>query len=450
MKIGKIAAIVVGVAVAASALSGCTSGSPSASGGATTVNWWTWDPNQADAYSQCIPAFDKANPGVTVKISQYNVSDYFTKLTAGFVAGSAPDAFMNSVTFLQSYASQGQLLPLDDKISQSNYDMSQFGQGVDLWKYTDGKQYGLPMDWAAAALYFNEDMVKAAGYTDDDIKNMTWDPATGGTFLQIVKHLTVDNNGVRGDQPGFDKNNVKTYGIGTLEGDQSFGDSTWGPLVASTGTAITNAANWPTQFNYADPKVVATMDFVKMLSDDGYAPGMKQFTTGGSDQLATGSVAIVPDGSWTATTYSKLPGVKVGTAPVAASPSGTRGLVSNINGNVIWSGTKSPDQTWAWVSYMESQECQTTAATYNGSFFPSNATSMKALVDSSTTQGVDLSVFGAYQTDGDLFPYPAYNNGTQMDSTIRPMFESFFTGQAGDEVFQQMQDTSVKIIAGGN
>src|SRR5882757_5790073 len=85
------------------AVAGC-GGASGDSGQNVTVNWWTWDPNQAVAYEQCLPAFEKANPDIKVKISQYQVSDYFTKLTAGFVSGDAPDAFMNSVTYLQSYA----------------------------------------------------------------------------------------------------------------------------------------------------------------------------------------------------------------------------------------------------------------------------------------------------------------------------------------------------------
>ena len=42
----------------------------------------------------------------------------------------------------------------------------------------------------------------------------TWNPTDGGTFEKIVAQLTVDTNGKRGDQPGFDKNHVKTYGLG--------------------------------------------------------------------------------------------------------------------------------------------------------------------------------------------------------------------------------------------
>jgi ABC-type glycerol-3-phosphate transport system substrate-binding protein len=97
-------AVVLGATLTlAAVISGCSSGSSSA-GGSKTVNWWTWDDKQAAAYQACATNFEKANPGVTVKISQYNVNDYFTKLTAGFVAGNAPDAFQNSVQFFQAYA----------------------------------------------------------------------------------------------------------------------------------------------------------------------------------------------------------------------------------------------------------------------------------------------------------------------------------------------------------
>ena len=38
----------------------------------TTVNWWTWDDKQAAAYQSCADAFHKANPDLTVKITQFD------------------------------------------------------------------------------------------------------------------------------------------------------------------------------------------------------------------------------------------------------------------------------------------------------------------------------------------------------------------------------------------
>ena len=161
----KIAAAALAAATAL-VVAGC--GSSDSGSGSNTVNWWTWDDKQAVAYGECEKAFEAANPGTDVKITRYNVDDYFTKLTAGFVAGTAPDAFQNSVQFLQAYASQHQLMPLDDLITKSSVDLKKFSVGVDTWKFTDGKQYALPLDWAASALYYNADMLAKAGVPEAD------------------------------------------------------------------------------------------------------------------------------------------------------------------------------------------------------------------------------------------------------------------------------------------
>ncbi len=428
---------------AAAACSGAASSSQN-----VTVNWWTWDPNQAAAYEQCIPAFEKANPGITVKVSQYNVSDYFTKLTAGFVAGDAPDAFMDSVTYLQSYASQGQLLPLDSYIKQDNIDMNQYSIGTAAWKYTDGKQYALPMDWATAAIYYNEADLQAAGYTAKDVANLTWNADNGGTFEQMVKHLTVDKNGVRGDQPGFDRNNIATYGIGNLElASDALGQSNWGALLETAGIDIQNKPNWPTQFNYANPELVKGVSRIRDLSNNGFSPQMNEFTTSESEQLGSGKAAMALDGTWSATSYSQLPGIKIGTAPMVAGPNGKRALITNSNGNNIWAGGKNPGQTWKWVSYQESQACQTKAATYNGSFLPSIKASTDALAQQEQAKGVDFSVFADYVKNNELFPTPDYNNGAKITDTLVPMIQSYFTNKSGDSIWTTLQQQSKTLLA---
>ena len=448
MRITRIASIAVCAAmVAATAACGGDDSSDS-NGGAVTVNWWTWDPNQAAAYEQCFPAFEKANPDIKVKISQYNVSDYFTKLTSGFLSGDAPDAFMNSVTFLDSYASQGQLMPLDKYVDRDHLDMSQYSIGTSAWKYKDGKQYALPMDWATGVLYYNQDLFTKAGYTAKDAKNLTWTADDGGTLWKAIKHLTVDDKGVRGDEPGFNPAKVKTYGIGNLEstGDP-FGQNAWGWLLPNDGVTIPNAAQWPTVFNYADPKVVKSVRLVRTLTNDGFSPKLNQFTTAGTQQLGSGSVAMLVGGTWEASTFAALPNLKVGIAPLPAGSAGKRALMTNSNGNNVWAGTKHADQTWKWVSYQESEACQTTAAQYNASFFPSNATSMDALGRQQSGKGIDFSVFTDYVKSGELVPCPVYNNGAALTNAMVPQFEAYFTNKADESIFPKMQGQSQTLLA---
>jgi multiple sugar transport system substrate-binding protein len=445
VKSRKLLSIALGVTTLAAAAACSGTG---ASGQHVTINWWTWDPNQAAAYEQCIPAFEKANPDITVKVSQYNVSDYFTKLTAGFVAGDAPDAFMNSVTYLQSYANQGQLLPLDSYIKQDNVDMSQYSIGTAAWKYTDGKQYALPMDWATAAIYYNEADLQAAGYTAQDVDDLSWNADNGGTFEQMVKHLTVDANGHRGDQPGFDPNNIATYGLSNLElASDALGQSGWGAVLETAGIDIQNKPNWPTQFNFANPELVKGVSRIRDLSNNDFSPQMNQFSTAASEQLGSGKVALAIDGTWSATAYSQLPGIKIGTAPMVAGPNGKRALITNSNGNNIWAGSKNTEQAWKWISYQESQTCQTKAATYNGSFLPSIKASTDALSQQEQTKGVDFSVFAGYVKNNELFPTPDYNNGAKITDTLVPMIQSYFTNKSGNDIWATLQQQSKTLLA---
>jgi len=124
-KLNPAKALVASLVAAALALTGCSSSSGAAAAGGSSdaidtstasgdVSYWLWDSNQQPAYQQCADAFHTANPNVTVKISQYGWDDYWTKLTTGFVAGTAPDVFTNHLSKYPEFITQGQLLALDD------------------------------------------------------------------------------------------------------------------------------------------------------------------------------------------------------------------------------------------------------------------------------------------------------------------------------------------------
>jgi ABC-type glycerol-3-phosphate transport system substrate-binding protein len=448
----KLTAVLAASAMAA-LLSAC-GGAQSDAAGQTTINWWTWDDKQAVGYQACATSFEKANPGVRVKISHYNSLDYFTKLLAGFVAGTAPDAFMDSVQYLQQYASLDQLMPLDPMMKKTHFDINKFSVGVDAWKYKDGKQYGLPLDWASAALYYNEGTLKKAGYTPAEVSDLNWNPDNGGTFGKMVAHLTVDRKGIRGDQPGFDKNHVVTYGVGPMTTKDFTGQTTWSPFVTSLGWRIGNKASWPTAFNYDDPRFVKTMNYFRALTDKGFAPKDGEFASAGNvpsgvDMISSGKIAMYPGGSWEAAQFAQIPKIKVGIAPNAAGPDGTRAMIGGSNGNTIWSGTKHPDLTWKWVSYMATAQCQTEASA-GGSFFPSIQSAMDASAKTMKKKGVDLSIFTEAQRKGQVLPYPPYGNGTAIGAVIQPMFQQFFAHSSDDEIFKQMTEETRKLLAKKN
>ena len=438
------------------ALAGCSSSSTATStsdaaatysNGSGPVQWWTWDPAQAASYQKCVGPFEAANPGVKVQISQYAFNDYWMKLTASMVAGNAPDAFQDHTGYYPAMAAQGQLLPLNGLITRDKFDMSKFSIGTEAWTYKDGKTYyGLPMDWGTQAFYYNEDMIKKAGLTDKDMQNMTWNAKDGGTFGKIVAKLTVDKNGVRGDQPGFNKNEVATYGInslGSLSGVT--GQQTWASFASTTGWTLGDKTNWPTSLDYNKPGFIDTVQYLRNLGTEGFAPKENQSTLGLPTQLGSGSVAMVLDGAFLSPTYFGLKGVSVGTGASVVGANGKRADFSNSNGNSIWKGSPRIENTWKWVSYMESTECQSIAGA-DRTFFPSIPAAMDVTAAASLKAGVDLSQFTSLAKTGQLFQAPVMDGGQAMGNTIAPFLQSYFTFAADESVFAQADKASAQVI----
>ncbi|SDE12762.1 ABC transporter substrate-binding protein [Glycomyces harbinensis] len=437
-------AAVAAVGIAAAGLTACSA--DGSDDGTVTVNWWTWDERAAAAYAECVPGFEDANPGVKVEISHYAVDDYFTKLTAGFVAGTAPDAFQNSVPLLGAYAEQGQIMPLDELIDESGYDLSVFDVGVESWQYTDGQQYGIPLDWAGAAIYFNQDMVADAGLTPEDITTMTWNPDDGGTFDDVVARLTVDASGVRGDEPGFDPENVETYGINSIASGDFNGQTTWNPFVSTLGWRLGGEdAAWPTEIPYDDPEFAQTLDYLRGLADRGLTPGFGEFTVSSAEMIGSGSVAMVQGGTWDSSSITQIPDVPVGIAPTVEGPEG-RMMISNSNANNVFVGTQHVDETWDWVTWMGTVECQTTAGA-GAVFLPSIAEALQSTVETQAAEGLDLSTFIQALEGGELYPAPPTANGQEIVDTITPLFEAYFSGERDEEVFAEMTTLTQDILA---
>lgn len=159
--------------------------------------------------------------------------------------------------------------------------------------------------------------------------------------------------------------------------------------------------------------------------------------------------ATLTGGSWYLTTFQSLEGVTVKTAPSVVGPKGTRAALSGSNADSIWVGSKVKDAAWQWVSYMGTEDCQSLAGA-DGTFFPSIKASMDASVTALAADDVDLSAFTVQLDDGTLYESPLFSGGTEVESTVGPMAESFWTGERDDDVFQEMDDASAAIFADNN
>ncbi len=142
-------------------------------------------------YKGLLQKFNASHPNIDAQFMHIPDKDYWTKLTAMFAAGKAPDLFFtNNITF-PALASKGVAQPLEPFIEKDNYDTSIFYKGIlDAFKY-NGKLMAFPRDISNMVVYYNRDLLKAAGLADPD-PNWTWDD-----FLRYAKALTKEENGKR-------------------------------------------------------------------------------------------------------------------------------------------------------------------------------------------------------------------------------------------------------------
>ncbi len=226
----------------------------------------------------------QANPNINVKITQYGWDDYWSKLTNGFVAGDAPDVFTDHLAKYPEFVSQEQLVPLDDTLTKDGFNVNQYQEGLaDLWKGPDGKRYGLPKDFDTIAIFYNKKLLADAGVKEADLQNLQWNPQDGGTYEKMIAHLTVDQSGKRGDEPGFDKSKVKVYGLGLDGGSGSgVGQTQWSMYTGSNNWQFTDKNPWGTHYNYDQPAFQDTIKWFASLIEKGYMPSVAAVTGQGS------------------------------------------------------------------------------------------------------------------------------------------------------------------------
>ncbi|PSM40804.1 ABC transporter substrate-binding protein [Streptomyces dioscori] len=418
-------------ALALSLMTGCAQGG-AAGAGSDTVTYWLWDSNQLPAYQACAKDFEKRNPGLDVKITQMGWADYWTKLTASFIAGTEPDVFTDHIQKFGQFADLNVLEPLDDLgIDESAY---QPGLAAN-WTGRNGHRYGAPKDWDTVALFYNKKLTEKAGLAAEEMGGLAWNPEDGGTFEKAIAHLTVDRNGKRGDEEGFDKNNVKVYGLATGGAGDSDGQTTWSPFAASAGWKYTDKVRWGTEYQYDSKTFQEVVDWYFGLAEKGYLAPFTDYTDGANPpnaQVASGRAATAFDGAWMISTYYGTKGLDVGTAVTPAGPTGKRATMMNGLADSITKNAHNKAGAKKWVRYLASDECQKTVGGY-GIVFPATPGGTAAAVAAYKKKDIDVSAFTgpvADKKDFTTFSFPVTDYAADVYALMRPAMQDVFANNA--------------------
>ncbi len=140
------------------------------------ITIWAWDENfNVKAANRAKIVFQKEYPDVNVNVVTMAQDEIVEKLNTGFMAESYE--YLPDIVLIEDYKIKKYLLKYPDEFTE----LSDIAVAEDFADYKtgssmiDGKLYGIPFDSGVAATFYRIDMIEQAGYTREDMENLTWD-----------------------------------------------------------------------------------------------------------------------------------------------------------------------------------------------------------------------------------------------------------------------------------
>lgn len=160
-------------------LAACSSdtkeGSKSDDSKSNAITAWAWDPKFNIAALELAKKTYTEDAEFDLNIIESAQPDIVQKLNTGLSSGTMNG--MPNIVLIEDYRAQSFLQAYPDAF----YDLSDYFNPSDFAEYKiaptsfDGKQYGLPFDTGVTGLYVRTDILEEAGYTLEDLTNISWD-----------------------------------------------------------------------------------------------------------------------------------------------------------------------------------------------------------------------------------------------------------------------------------
>lgn len=433
------AIVVVGGIGAAVAIGG--NNSPSNTVKKETVTMRLWDEQVAKSYKESFAEFHKENPNISVKVDVVPWADYFTKLRTDIAGGTIDDIFwVNSGNF-EDYAKNGNLLNITKTFGA---DVQKAWQKSAVKQYTeDGTLWGVPqLADPGIGVFYNEDLLKKAGLTAADLKDLHWDP-TGkdDTLLPVLQKLTLDANGNNAASPKFDANKIVQYGYNAANDLNAI----YINYLGSNGAALQDG----TKFVFDTPEGQQAFQYVvDLINKYHVSPSAADTNENGDfsrDQFTQGKMALFQSGSYNLANIEQ--GAKF-TWGISSLPAGPKGAISVTNGVIAAANahTSHPDavkKVLAWIGSADGSE----AIGANGSASPAVLGAQSSFQSYWQKEGVDVSPLFSVLDNGSV-QAPQGANWQAAQDAFGPVFEEIFLGRtpvdAGLKQAQEAANTAME------
>ncbi|SPM31803.1 ABC-type glycerol-3-phosphate transport system, periplasmic component, partial [Mycobacterium terramassiliense] len=414
-----VALVLVAVLLAAMAVLLDYSGEPH--GGKIVIKVRLWADQIAVAYQRSFEAFNRAHPDIEVRPNIVAYSTYFDTLRTDVAGGSVDDIFWLSNAYLAAYADSGRLLDIGKTLgpgSTADWDpavVDQFTRGGVLW--------GVPqLTDAGIALFYNADLLRAAGIDPAQLNALRWSPGGDDTLRPLLARLTVDADGNSAGTTRFDPGRVRQWGYNAANDPQGI----YLNYIGSAGGVFQRGD----EFAFDNPAAVGAFRYlVGLINSDHVAPPAAD-TNGNGDfsrnQFLAGRMALFQSGTYNLEPVARDARFRWG---VAMMPAGPVGRVSVTNGIAAAgnSATKHPDAVRRVLAWMGSREGNQYLGR-NGAAIPAVLSAQRVYFDHWAAEGVDVTPFFAVLS-GPRIPAPTGAGFPAGYTAMQSYFDEMFLGR---------------------
>jgi ABC-type glycerol-3-phosphate transport system substrate-binding protein len=277
--------------------------------GSTVINFWNGLTGpDGEGMQRLVERYTQQNADITVKMQRIPWRTFYDKFSASLVAGNPPEMAIFHSEQVIRYSSRGLLRQLDELVQGqlvpgATIPIDDMGYTLPYAQY-EGKLYSVPLDQYTWAILYNKNLVKEAGLDPDK------PPTTREEFVEWGRRMTVDNNGKRLGESGFDAKNVKVWGLA-----YNLNSSIWQSLMAQQGVDPMISGAGATDVNTDSAEgVKALQEMVSWREQHGFAP-----PASGSDPVEgfwAGKLAMYFNGVWMTNAIKEHSDIPTGVAPI--------------------------------------------------------------------------------------------------------------------------------------
>lgn len=390
-------------------------------GGTTVVTVRLWDEQVAAAYRESFAEFHRQNPDIEVRVDVVAYSTYFDTLRTDVAGGSADDIFWLSNAYFAGYADSGRLMDIGQTLGPAS--PREWEPSVTKQFTREGRLWGVPqLTDAGIAVYFNADLLDAAGIPLRDLASVRWSNGPDDTLRALLARLTVDADGNTAGSPGFDAGRIRQWGYNAANDLQGI----YLNYIGSAGGVFTAGD----RFAFDNPNAVQAFDYlVGLINDDHVAPPASD-TNGNGDfsrnQFLAGRMALFQSGTYNLPAIADQARFRWG---VAMLPIGPKGRVSVTNGiaaagNVA---TRHPDAVRRVLAWMGSRRGNEFVGV-QGAAIPAVLTAQPVYFDYWAGRGVDVSPFFRV-LNGPRVAAPGGPGFAAGYQALAPYFDEMFLGR---------------------